>query len=53
MSKDADPTTQSNYFDVHTTHIDLEIDVDFEKKVLKGSVTHTVNVVKAGVKEVM
>lgn len=53
MSKDSDPTTQSNYLDVHTTHVDLQLDVDFDKKILKGSATHTLNVVTSGVKEVM
>jgi len=48
-----DPTTQSNYSDVYTTHISLDWLVDFDKKVVSGSATHKLTVASSGVKEVM
>lgn len=48
-----DPTTQSNYLHVHTTHISLNWHVDFDKKIISGSATHQLAVVTPGVKEVM
>jgi leukotriene-A4 hydrolase len=48
-----DPTTQSNYFDVYTTHISLDWHVDFDKKIISGSATHKLAVTSSGVKEVM
>lgn len=48
-----DPTTQSNYLDVYTTHISLDWHVDFDKEVISGSATHELEVVTSGVKEVM
>jgi leukotriene-A4 hydrolase len=33
-----DPNTQSNYDEVITKRIDISYDIDFEKKILAGSV---------------
>jgi len=33
----ADKFTQSNYRDVRVTHLDLDLDVDFDEKVLRGT----------------
>lgn len=48
-----DPTTQSNYLDVYTTHISLDWLVDFDKKIISGSATHKLTVGSSAVKEVM
>lgn len=48
-----DPTTQSNYLDVYTTHISLDWHIDFDKRIVSGSATHKLVVVAPGVKEVM
>jgi leukotriene-A4 hydrolase len=48
-----DPTTQSNYLDVYTTHISLDWHVDFDKKIISGSAIHLLTVVTSGVGEVM
>ncbi|MCB9189317.1 MAG: M1 family metallopeptidase [Flavobacteriales bacterium] len=47
-----DEHTLSNYFDVKTTHLHLDIAVSFEEKKIKGSVTHTLENVN-GVNEVI
>jgi leukotriene-A4 hydrolase len=48
-----DPTTQSNYLDVYTTHVSLDWHVHFDKKIISGSATHQLIVVTSDVKEVM
>ena len=48
-----DPTTQSNYLDVYTTHISLDWIVDFDKKIISGSATHKLTVASPDLKEVM
>ena len=48
-----DPTTQSNYLDVYTTHISLDWHVDFDKKIISGSATHRLIVASPGVKHAM
>lgn len=50
---DLDPTTQANYTQIASTHVDLEWTVDFEARRVQGSVTHTFAVKEDGVKEVM
>lgn len=40
-SLEIDPTTQSNYLDITTTHVDLTWNLDFETKVITGSARHT------------
>jgi hypothetical protein len=47
-----DPTTQSNYLQVHTTNVDLDWSLDFENQIVEGTATHTVLAQEAGV-EVM
>ena len=47
-----DSHTQSNYKDVNTTHLHLNLEVDFDAKKLKGTVTHTLNN-SSGVSEVI
>jgi len=48
-----DPTTQSNYLDVYTTHISLDWLVDFDKKIISGSAIHKLTIASSVVKEVM
>jgi leukotriene-A4 hydrolase len=38
-----DNHTLSNYNLVNSTHVHLDVEVDFEQKKVKGSVTHTIN----------
>ena len=49
---DKDPTSQSNYTQIATTHVSLDWTVDFEKKCIHGSATHQL-VAKEDVSEVM
>jgi hypothetical protein len=49
----SDPTTQSNYFEVISEHVALDWHVDFDKKIISGSATHTVLVKESDVKHVM
>jgi hypothetical protein len=48
-----DPTTQSNYLDIYTTHISLDWLVDFDKETISGSAIHKLTVASSGVNEVM
>lgn len=48
-----DPTTQSNYLDVYTTHISLDWLVDFDNEIISGSATHKLTVASHHAKEVM
>ncbi|KAK4054352.1 Leucyl aminopeptidase yscIV [Microbotryomycetes sp. JL221] len=41
-----DPSTQSNYHDIKTTHIHLDWTVDWKHQVIAGSVKHTLLVIK-------
>ncbi|KAG8999866.1 hypothetical protein FRB94_005859 [Tulasnella sp. JGI-2019a] len=36
-----DPTTQSNYWEITTKHAHFDWDIDWKKRILSGSVTHT------------
>jgi len=47
-----DPTTQSNYTKIATTHLSLDWTVDLEKKIIYGSTTHLL-LAKEDVTEVM
>lgn len=38
MGTKKDPTTQSNYQDISTKHIDFSWDVDFNLKIISGTV---------------
>ena len=48
-----DPTTQANYTQIASEHIHFEWTVDFEKKKIFGSATHTLDVKEDDLKEVM
>jgi leukotriene-A4 hydrolase len=48
-----DPTSQSNYLRVATQHASFDWAVDFERKVLSGSVVHDLIVKEDDVKEVV
>ena len=48
-----DPTTQANYTQIASEHIDFDWSIDFGKKLISGSATHTLVVKEADVKEVM
>lgn len=48
-----DPTTQANYVQVASEHIHFDWTVDFVKKNISGSATHTLSVKEDGVEEVM
>jgi len=48
----ADWHTQSNYGDIISTHIHLDLDVDFESKQLKGYIEHTLERLSSDVDEV-
>ena len=43
IMKVKDEHTLSNYNKVASTHLDLDVDVDFEKKIVKGKVTHSID----------
>jgi len=49
----ADPTTQSNYLSISTDHVAFDWAIDFSSKTISGSTTHTLQVNKDGVGEVM
>ena len=48
-----DPTSQANYTKIASTHIDFSWTVDFVRKTISGSATHTFVVKEDGVDEVM
>lgn len=48
-----DPTTQSNYLEVTTEHVEFIWNVDFTKRVIEGSALHTMIVKAHEVHEVM
>lgn len=49
----ADPASQSNYRSVKTLDIHLDWDIDWDKRIISGSVTHTVVASHDGVDEVI
>ena len=49
----SDPTSQSNFEEIVTKHVAFDWLVDFEKKVVTGSATHTLAVVNEAVQEVV
>jgi hypothetical protein len=49
----SDPTSQSNYDQVATDHVDFEWSLDFDRRVIKGTATHHLIVKGNNVKEVM
>ncbi len=48
----SDPTTQTNYLQAATTHVAFDWTVDFQKQIISGSATHTIEIKASGVKEV-
>lgn len=40
-SMEIDPTTQSNYLDIATTHVELIWNIDFKAKIISGSARHS------------
>jgi leukotriene-A4 hydrolase len=48
-----DPTTQSNYLQIATDHVNLEWLVDFNAAIIKGTATHDLIARVDGVNEVM
>lgn len=53
MSLDQDLTTQANYEEIASEHVDLDWAVDFTQRIISGSATHTLVVRKQGVKHVI
>lgn len=47
-----DPTSQSNYLDITTTHLSLDWTIDFDNNYIYGSATHQL-LAKVDVSEVM
>ncbi|KAF8584943.1 hypothetical protein K439DRAFT_1646747 [Ramaria rubella] len=48
-----DPTTQSNYQDISTEHIDIAWSIDFNTKTVAGTAKHVLIAKKAGVQQVV
>ncbi|KAF8890429.1 peptidase family M1-domain-containing protein [Infundibulicybe gibba] len=48
-----DPATQANYTDIVTRHVSFDWAVDFNTKVISGSASHTLDVLKDDVGEVI
>lgn len=48
-----DPTTQSNYTDVYSTHVRFDWKIDFVNRLISGSATHTLTVQKDALNEIM
>ena len=48
-----DPSTQANWQEVASEHVDFDWTVDFAKQTISGSATHLLRVKKADVKEVV
>lgn len=48
-----DPTSQANFLQIASEHIDFVWHLDFEAKVVSGKATHTLLVKQDGVKEVV
>ena len=53
MAISLDPTTQANYTQIASEHIDLDWTIDFEGKRIKGSATHVFVVKEDGANEIM
>ncbi|KAG2002580.1 leukotriene-A4 hydrolase [Coprinopsis cinerea AmutBmut pab1-1] len=48
-----DPTTQSNYFEIETSHVSFDWEIDFDAKIIKGSAGYKLKVKTDDVKEVI
>lgn len=49
----SDPASQSNYLSVRTTHLELDWSVDWTRRLISGSITHTLRAAHDDVKEVI
>lgn len=49
----ADPTSQTNYTEIATEHIDLDWEIDFGQKIISGSAVHRLVAKESGVKQVL
>lgn len=49
----ADPTTRANYLQIASTHVAFDWHVDFDRRIIQGSATHSLTVQKDAVQEVM
>lgn len=49
----SDPASQSNYLSVRTTHLDLDWSIDWDTRIISGSITHTVQAAHDDVEEVV
>ena len=48
-----DPSTFSNYSDIHSSHLHFELDFDFNTQIITGFVTHTLKRVNENCKEII
>lgn len=48
-----DPTTQSNWQEVASEHVDFDWSIDFAQQTISGSATHLLRVKKDDVREAM
>jgi len=48
-----DPTTQANYLQIFTKHVDFDWTLDFANQIVEGTATHTLLAQESGVEEVM
>lgn len=49
----SDPTTQSNYEQITTEHVEFDWKIDFDTRVIQGTATHDLIVKGESVNEVM
>lgn len=49
----SDPTSQANFLQVVSEHIDFTWQIDYKAQIVSGTAIHTVLVKEDGVKEVM
>ncbi|KAH9168627.1 leukotriene-A4 hydrolase [Lactarius sanguifluus] len=48
-----DPTTQANYLQIFTKHVDFDWTLDFANQIVEGTATHTLLAHESGVEEVI
>ena len=48
-----DPTSQANYLQIISEHLAFDWTLNFDKKIVQGSVTHTLRALEDDVKELM
>jgi len=47
-----DPTTQANYLQIFTKHVDFDWTLDFAHQVIEGTATHTLLALESSVESV-